>query len=400
MLQEFALFADQLDRTTAVLHANWQVDPAVVCHVIAPNRICPLGAHIDHQGGHVLGRTINTGTVLSYAPLDEPQVALLSTEFDGMACFTIGEAAQNSHWARYAQAAALVLQQQQPLSKGLVGVASGTLIGAGLSSSASVGLAYLSGLAAVNDISLTADILVELDRQLENDHLGLQNGILDQSSIVYGQENSFTYIHIRERQTTAVPDPANAANACWLVVYSGLPRMLTSTDYNQRVDECHQAAQWLQADAAILSDVPPALFWQGQMDMPESLCRRASHYFGEVERVTQGALAWETGDFERFGELMDASCSSSIHQYECGHEAIIGLQQIASRAAGVYGSRFSGGGYGGCVIALADVSQAAAAAATIIASYREQFPGLADQAAVFLARAADGLQQVGADERQ
>jgi len=97
--------------------------------------------------------------------LDEPQVALLGTEFDGMACFTIGEAAQNSHWARYAQAAALVLQQQQPLSKGLVGVASGTLIGAGLSSSASVGLAYLSGLAAVNDISLTADILVELDRK-------------------------------------------------------------------------------------------------------------------------------------------------------------------------------------------------------------------------------------------
>ena len=162
MLQEFKLFNDQLKRTTAVLHATWQVDPAAVRHVIAPYRICPLGAHIDHQGGHVLGRTINTGTVLSYAPLDKPQVALLSTEFAGMARFTIGEAAQNAHWARYAQAAALVLLQQQPLSKGLVGVANGTLIGAGLSSSASIGLAYLSALAAVNNISLTADVLVEL----------------------------------------------------------------------------------------------------------------------------------------------------------------------------------------------------------------------------------------------
>ncbi len=399
MLQEFTLFADQLDRTTAMLHATWQVDPAAVRHVIAPYRICPLGAHIDHQGGHVLGRTINTGTVLSYAPLDEPQVTLLSTEFESMARFTIGAAVEKSHWARYAQAAALALQQQQPLSKGLVGVASGTLIGAGLSSSASVGLSYLSALAAVNDMALTADVLVELDRQLENDHLGLQNGILDQSSIVYGHERSFSYIHIREQQVTAVPDPVDTEKVCWLVVYSGLPRILTDTDYNHRVAECRQAAQWLQADASILSDVPPALFQKEQASMPEELSRRANHYFAEVERVSQGALAWEEGEFERFGLLMNASSSSSIHQYECGHEAIIGLQQIVSGSDGVYGSRFSGGGYGGCVIALADATQAAAAASTIITNYREQFPAVADQAAVYLAHSADGLRQVGADER-
>ena len=399
MLQEFKLFADQLDRTTAVLHATWQVDPAAVRHVIAPYRICPLGAHIDHQGGHVLGRTINTGTVLGYAPQDEPQVRLFSSEFDNMVCFTIGEAVDKSHWARYAQAAALALQGKQRLTKGLVGVASGTLIGAGLSSSASVGLAYLSALAEVNDIQLTAVELVELDRQLENDHLGLQNGILDQSSIVYGSEQSFTYIHIREHRVTAVPDPVNTASVCWLVVYSGLPRILTSTDYNHRVAECRQAAQWLQADATILSDVPPTLFRQEQAGMPQALSRRTNHYFGEVERVSAGARAWESGDFGRFGALMNASCSSSIEQYECGHEAIIALQQIVSQTDGVYGSRFSGGGYGGCVIALADVTQAAAAASTIIASYREQFPDLTDQPAVYLVHSAHGLRQLGADER-
>ncbi len=75
------------------------------------------------------------------------------------------------------------------------------------------------------------------------------------------------------------------------------------------------------------------------------------------------------------------------------------MQQIVSGSDGVYGSRFSGGGYGGCVIALADATQAAAAASTIITNYREQFPAVADQAAVYLARSADGLRQVGADER-
>ena len=401
MLQEFELFSDQLNRTTAVLQAAWPVvDPASLRHVIAPYRICPLGAHIDHQGGHVLGRTINTGTVLSYAPQDEPRIALRSTEFDNAADFTIGAAVDKTHWARYAQAAALTLQERQPLTKGLVGAASGTLIGAGLSSSASIGLSYLSALAAVNDITLTAADLVELDRQLENDHLGLQNGILDQSSIVYGHERSFAYIQIREHQVSAVPDPHDTVRVCWLVVYSGLPRILTNTDYNHRVAECRQAAQHLQVGATILSDVPPTLFQQAQPNMPEVLSRRASHYFSEVERVSQGAQAWEEGDYARFGALMNASSASSIEQYECGHEAIIGLQQIVSSSAGVFGSRFSGGGYGGCVIALADAAQAAAAAETIMAGYRERFPAIAGQAAVYLAHPADGLRQVVANERE
>ncbi len=398
MLQAFKLFSDQMVCTESRLQEAWPVDPAAVNHVIAPYRICPLGAHIDHQGGHVLGRTINTGTVLSYAPQDEPRIELLSTEFDSMADFTIGVAVEKSHWSRYAQAAALALQQQQPLSKGLVGVASGTLIGAGLSSSASIGLSYLSALAAVNGITLTAAELVELDRQLENDHLGLQNGILDQSSIVYGCENSFAFIHIREQQVTLVPDPADAASVCWLVVYSGIPRILTNTDYNQRVGECRQAAQLLHTEATILSDVSPTLFRKKRLHMPESLKRRANHYFNEVERVSQGARAWQEGKFDQFGMLMNASSASSIEQYECGHEVIIALQQIVSATAGVFGSRFSGGGYGGCVIALADASVAPAAAEAIMNHYRAQFPNIASKAAVYLARPAGGLQQVGRNE--
>ena len=132
--------------------------------------------------------------------------------------------------------------------------------------------------------------------------------------------------------------------------------------------------------------------------MPELFRRRANHYFTEVERVSQGARAWEEGNFAQFGMLMNASCASYIEQYECGHEVIIGLQQIVSSAEGVHGSRFSGGGYGGCIIALADASQASAAAETIMNGYREQFPGIASRAAVYLVHPTGGLQQAGADE--
>ena len=133
--------------------------------------------------------------------------------------------------------------------------------------------------------------------------------------------------------------------------------------------------------------------------MPQALARRAAHFFGEVDRVAQGALAWEAGDFAQFGSLMNASGASSIEQYQCGHEAVIALQQIVSSTPGVYGSRFSGGGYGGCVIALTQAVHASMAAETIMAGYRQQFPQTAEHAAVYLAQPAAGLRQVELDER-
>jgi galactokinase/galacturonokinase len=399
MQKEYPSFIEQTAKTTAMLRSTWPVDPASIQHVVAPYRVCPLGAHVDHQGGHVLGRTINIGTVLSFAPRAGAHVQLQSTAFDTAANFNIGDAVDMTHWARYAQAAALALQEQYPLSRGMVGVADGALIGAGLSSSASVGLAYLLALATVNDISLPADELVELDRQLENDHLGLQNGILDQSSIVYGCALSLTHIQVRDHQVTAVPDPANMQEACWLVVYSGVPRILTSTDYNQRVEQCRQAAQWLEPDASVLSDVPLDQFQQKQGAMPGFLRRRATHFYGEVERVAQGVKAWEVGDFNQFGALMNESCTSSVEQYECGHEAVINLQQIVSRAPGVYGSRFSGGGYGGCVIALIDPEHLDSVSAAILDEYQEHYPDWAQDAAVYRAHPADGLQEQVANEQ-
>jgi galactokinase len=398
MLETFKPFQEQLRRTTTELLDHWAVEQTSVRHIISPYRICPIGAHIDHQGGHVLGRTINTGTVISYIPLEGPDIALISTRFESMARFRIGSGVDHGHWARYAQAAALALHQWQPLSRGLAGVTSGTLIGAGLSSSASVGLAYLAALADVNEIALAPKDLVELDRRLENDHLGLQNGILDQSSIVYGQADSFAHIQVLEQRVTAVPDPANRAEVCWLIIYSGLPRVLTSTDFNKRVGECHQAARWLQPGADILSAVPVATFQREKEKMPMALRRRARHYFSEVERVAQGIQAWAAGDLAQFGALINASGASSIHHYECGHEVTISLQQIVSATPGIYGSRFSGGGYGGCVIALADAAQASAAGAVIMTRYRRQFPDVAGEAAVYLAQPNPGLRQVESDE--
>jgi galactokinase/galacturonokinase len=385
MLQSFPSVSEQVSAATAVLLNTFTVDPSEIRQIFMPYRICPLGAHVDHQGGHVLGRIINTGTVLVYVPIEEAEVHLASTNFPDPIRFTIGADINREHWARYAQAAALALNQEYPLSMGFAGVSSGTLIGAGLSSSAAVGLAYLQALADVNNIYLSDTNMVELDYQLEHTYLGLKNGILDQSSILFGQKNALVYIDTRFRQMNLIPDPPQTGEVGWLIVHSGVNRELTKGGgYNRNVLECREAAGWLSPDAVVLSDVPQEVFFARANEMPDNLRHRANHYFGEVARVSEGVQAWKENDVPRFGRLMNESCASSIHEYGSGQDEVIALHQIVSEATGVYGSRFSGAGHGGVVIGLVELAQAETAASEIMQSYRELFPALAENAGVFL----------------
>jgi galactokinase/galacturonokinase len=383
-------FNDLLGPALEALTESENIPRADVRAIVSPYRICPLGAHVDHQGGDVLGRTVDTGTVLAFAPLKQPEVRLYSRHF-GQSCFSLTEEPDLQHWARYAQAAAHVLARRYPLRHGLVGHVTGTLIGAGLSSSASVGLAYLMALAAVNGISLAADDFVELDRQLENDYLGLKNGILDPATIVHGCPGALLHIETLTGKVHAIADACPPGSVAWIVAYSGLSRQLVQSGYNSRVTECGEAASHLVAGAQRLSDVPRALFDARSGTLPENLRRRAAHYFSEIERVQNGRQAWGAADMEMFGALMNASCESSIRQYESGSPVILDLQNIIISTPGVYGSRFSGGGFAGCVVALVRRDCAHDIAREISERYVAEHPELAAQAAVYVVEMDGGL---------
>ena len=126
------------------------------------------------------------------------------------------------------------------------------------------------------------------------------------------------------------------------------------------------------------------------MSLPENLRRRAEHFFSEVERVSLGRQLWAEGDAVRFGQLLNQSCESSIKNYEVGSEVLIQLHEIISSTSGVYGSRFSGGGYGGCVVALAKADLAQNACAEIAEKFSALHPELPSQ--VFVVETGDGLQ--------
>ena len=351
--------------------------------LFSPYRICPIGAHIDHQGGAVLGRTIKLGTTLEYQPLDSKEIRITSDQF-GEANFSIGDL-DKEHWARYAQAAARVLNPK----RGMKAHVTGQLISAGLSSSASVGLAYLKALADVNDMDLTSEQLVHLDFELEHDELGLQNGLLDPMSIIYGKKNALLFMDVVTGSVSSIIDPPSS-DSVWVVAYSGVSRELTKSGFNVRVAECHEAAASLQSGAWKLGDVPREIFEAKKMSLPENLRRRAEHFFSEVERVSLGRQVWAESDAVRFGQLMNQSCESSIKNYEVGSEVLIQLHEIVSSMNGIYGSRFSGGGYGGCVVALAKADQAQNACVEIAEKFAALQPKLPSK--FFIVETADGLQ--------
>jgi len=357
----------------------------VTKQILSPYRICPLGAHVDHQGGAVLGRTINMGTTLAYTPSDDKQIYIESDQF-GETKFFIGNEIDQTHWARYAQAAAIVLDGQ--LKCGIKAHVSGSLIGAGLSSSASVSLAYLKALAEVNDIELSNEQLVQLEYELEHDVLNLQIGLLDPLTIVHGKRNALLFMDTITASVTPIFDsPSN--DAVWVVAYSGVSRELTKSGFNSRVLECRESASLLKDGAQILSDVPRELFEEKKTTLPGNLRRRAEHFFGEVERVQRGAQAWEDSNMGLFGKLMNESCESSVGRYESGSEILIQLHEITKCTHGIYGSRFSGGGYGGCVVALAKRDLAQSAATEIAEKFSAHHPEL--PSAVYVVETSDGL---------
>ena len=366
--------------------------------IASPYRICPLGAHIDHQGGAVLGMTINACTMMAFHPSDDSIIKLRSKNYPGKVRFDLTDipGATGSFWGVYPRATALALQEKYQVERGVVGLLNGMLPGCGLSSSASVLLAYLHAFAAANSIELKPWDYVNLTRRAENKYIGLNNGILDQASIVFGRRGHMLHIDTKAKKVTPLPDRLEEMHYRILVAYSGYSRELTTSGYNTRVDECRSAALQLSRMAGgtltkVLSDVDQDVFFRYGQRLEPHIGRRAKHFFDETQRVHAGLVAWNKGSLEEFGHLMSESCKSSIEQYECGIQAIYDLQQIVSAADGILGSRFMGGGFGGCVVGFVKPFRAAGAVADIQASYRKLHPEVAEQAAVYLAQSDDGV---------
>jgi galactokinase/galacturonokinase len=363
-------------------------------------RICPLGAHVDHQGGVVTGMTINREVVLAALPDPEPVVRLESLNFSGEVAVGLTDPvpSKKDDWADYLRAAVLALSRDHDLSTGFRGVVAGDLPGAGVSSSAAVLVAYLLALMRVNEIESDRETISALVQRAENEYVGVASGRLDQSIILFGEAGKLTRVDCSNLSMDQIPLAGTAPAFDVLVAFSGASRALAASGFNTRVAECRDAAKLLleldgqrSPENPVLSQVHPEVFARFAADLPRTPRRRATHYFTEQRRVGMGVEAWRGGDLERFGRLMTASGASSIHNYESGASELITLYQLLCGTPGVIGARFSGGGFGGSCIAIVLKGEADTIIESVSAEYEAAHPVAAENASFHLCAPADSV---------
>lgn len=370
-------------------------------HIFSPYRVCPLGAHVDHQHGLVTGFAINKGVDLWFNIREDNMVNLSSRTFDGEVSFEISKPSQirEFHWGDYARGAKYALRKRFELTNGIDGVLQGSLPVGGLSSSAAVLIAYVMAFAKANGIKLRPMEVIQIASEAEREYIGLSNGILDQACIALGKKDNLLFLDCDTNDYRIIKKHPDMPEFEIGIFFSGLTRNLVNSDYNLRVYECKTAAWNMLAytdqplkpfKKTFLRDIPKATFDKTKIAMPARFARRAEHFYTEYRRVRQGVTAWETGNLKLFGKLSFDSCESSIHNYECGSPELIAIYEIMRQLPGVWGGRFSGAGFKGACIALIDPAYKDEIEKELTARYLEQFPEYEKTFKCYFVKSDDG----------
>ncbi|MDY0973521.1 galactokinase [Massilia sp. CFBP9012] len=365
--------------------------PATI-RVQAPGRVNLIGEHTDYNGGLVLPCAIGYRTVIVARPRTDRRMRVVAADYDD----AIDEYALDvpiarlaaPMWANYVRGVVHELLQREPGGQAMHGmdmvIAGDVPQGAGLSSSASLSVAVCTLFSALPDYPGLGPIEAALVAQrAENDFVGCKCGNMDQISSACGVQDHALLIDCRSLEVNPVPIPAGAAI---MIVESHITRGLVDSAYNTRRAQCEEAARHFGVPA--LRDVDLARLAEKSGGLDPVVLRRARHVVSENERVVAAAEALAAGDLERMGELMAASHASMRDDFEITVPAIDRLVDIVKGAIGAAGGvRMTGGGFGGCVVALVPEDLVEPARQALARDYRA--PNGA-QATVHVCRAAAG----------
>lgn len=367
-----------------------------------PYRICPIGAHSDHNLGKITGLAIDKGIHIAYAPKHNGVVEMTSLQFPKRAQWHIASvpAQKQNDWADYLRGATLCLAKHHKLNVGICGVIEGTLPIGGLSSSAAVIISFLKALCKVNDIKLSQQEIIDIAFDAELNYVGVSVGKLDQSCEVLSKKDHLLYLDTLDGKYELIPQPANMKPYKIAIFYSGLEHSLVGSKFNMRVDELRSGVYALQAFAGMeygkfkeanARNVPREIYEQYKNCLPEPWAKRCEHWYTEFDRVEKGAEAWRKGDIETYGKLSFESGWSSIHNWESGAPEQIRLYDIMTQTEGIYGGRFSGAGFKGCCMALIDPAYEEAISRQVTEQYLASYPEMTGKYGVFICNSADGV---------
>ncbi|KQN68794.1 galactokinase [Rahnella sp. R3(2024)] len=326
--------------------------PATIT-IKAPGRVNLIGEHTDYNDGFVLPCAIDYETVIACAQRNDRTIRVIAADYDNDEdSFSLDEPILHSDthpWANYVRGVVKHLMLRNKDFSGADMVISGNVPqGAGLSSSASLEVAVGQALKSLYDLPLDGVALALNGQEAENQFVGCNCGIMDQLISALGKENHSLLIDCRSLETRAVSMPKNAAV---VIINSNVKRGLVDSEYNARREQCEVAARFFGVKA--LRDVDPALFFSIQDELDPVVARRARHVITENDRTLAAADALASGDLKRMGELMAESHASMRDDFEITVPQIDKLVDIVKEVIGDKGGvRMTGGGFGGCIVAL------------------------------------------------
>lgn len=355
----------------------------------APGRVNLIGEHTDYNDGFVLPCAINYETIIVAEPRDDQLVSVAAADFqDQISTFSVTDdivADGERPWSNYVRGVAWGLRQRGHKLRGANLVIAGNVPrGAGLSSSASLEVVTGAALAHLSGLDLDGQTLALNGQQAENDFVGVQCGIMDQFISALGQKDKALLLDCRSLAYQAVPIPAGTAI---IIANSNVQRGLVDSEYNTRRRECEAAAAHFGVPA--LRDVAPDVFALHEDELDETVARRARHVITENARTEAAAEALTQGDLSMMGQLMAESHASMRDDFEITVPPIDALVEIMTEVIGsAGGARMTGGGFGGCAVAL--VPQEFVTAVEI--AIADKYPAASGlKATVYVCQASDGV---------
>ncbi|MBS1829780.1 MAG: galactokinase [Acidobacteria bacterium] len=319
----------------------------------APGRVNLIGEHTDYNGGFVMPAAIQFYTTVTALPRADRKLVLSSAQFPDRYEFSLDERTPGRNaWCDYPLGTAYSLEQAgYKLTGAELAFTSDVPIGAGLSSSAALEVSTALALATLSGHHIPTQQLAEICQHAESEHVGMKCGIMDQFISIHGKDDHAVLLDCRSLEYKAAPIPGHLR---LVIANSKVKHELTGSAYNHRRRDCESAAAFF--GKPLLRDVTPQEFAAREGELEPQIRRRARHVIGEIARTEQAGMALEAGDYGRFGELMYASHESLKTDYEVSCEELDKLVEAARTVEGVYGSRMTGAGFGGCTISLMEES--------------------------------------------
>jgi galactokinase len=359
---------------------HFGTDPEIV--VRAPGRVNLIGEHTDYNDGFVLPMAIDLHTAIAARRRHDGAMALISEGF-GEGHFTLAALQHgNSEWFEYVKGVAWSLGADH-LTGWDGALASSIPLGASLSSSAALEVGSARVFAAFSGLDWDPVEAALAAQRAENEWVGMRSGIMDQLISATGVAGHAVLIDCRTLDRKPCPLPAETAI---VVLDTATRRRLTDSSYNRRRAECEAAATAFGAGS--LREVTVEDLARPPAGLDATLLKRARHVVTENQRTVAAAAAMAEGDAARLGSLMDASHDSLRDDYEVSSPALDAFVTAARHSPGCLGARMTGGGFGGCAVALVRAGQVAEFTTAAAGRYESE---TGHHPAVYVCVAADGV---------